>query len=165
MGSTHSGQSKETDAAWRQGPELESWGHSASRSRGTGGGGINESQVSRVNNGREGVASLLYSPCPSPTFPSATFHCDTGRRSVETVHVAAVSSRAAGPGTAWGYLTPLGLGGCRPAALMARTQPAGPRLREAQQHMTKHPGQDAGRCLSHPCFQDADGEICPGRMR
>lgn len=54
---------------------------------------------------------------------------------METLHVAAVSSRAVGPGTAWGYLTPLGLGGCRPAALMARTQPAGPRLREAQQHM------------------------------
>lgn len=97
--------------------------------------GINESQVSRVNNGREGVAWLLYSPCPSPTFPLAIHDCDTGRRSVETLHVAAVSSRAVGPGTAWGYLTPLGLGGCRPAALMARTQPAGPRLREAQQHM------------------------------
>lgn len=33
--------------------------------RGTGE-GVNDGQVSRVN-GREGVASLLYSPCPSPS--------------------------------------------------------------------------------------------------
>lgn len=78
--------------SWRVGDILQSRRAEAQ------GEGINESQVSRVDNGREGVASLLYSPCPSPTFPLATHHCDTGRRSVETVHVAAVSSRAAGPG-------------------------------------------------------------------
>lgn len=29
MRDTHGGESKEADAAWRQGPELEDWGHCA----------------------------------------------------------------------------------------------------------------------------------------
>lgn len=47
--------------SWRVGDILQR------RSRGTGE-GIDESQVSRVN-GREGVASLLYSPMPLPDIP------------------------------------------------------------------------------------------------
>lgn len=52
-----------------------------------------------------------------------------------------------------GYLTPLGLGGCRPVALTARIQPAGPRL-----------WQMSG-AFSHPHCRMRLGETCHGRMR
>lgn len=80
-------------------------------------------------NGREGAASFLYSPCPSPTIcyflTTVTRGSSWWRRSAP--RLAAVSPKQQGR-RLHGAITPLGLEAGRPVALMAMAQPAGPRL-------------------------------------
>lgn len=79
---------------------------------------------------------------PLPVTLLLIHHGDTGRQSDGPRSCQLQSSRAE---DCMGYLTPLGLGGCRPVALMATTQPAGPRS-----------WADAGPSLA-PVLQDATG--------
>lgn len=150
---THGGQSKETDAAWRQGPDLDDWGHSACKSRGAGEVIQMATSPSRVD-GHEGVAWLLYSPCPCPSLCYPIHHCDTGRAVGGDAPRRSCQPQSRRAEDCIGAITPLGLGGGRPVAVMAMAQPAGAAIkRSASTHAR---GCEMPGVLSPPELQEGD---------